>query len=347
MNKGLERKGNLLGIIGALRCGGAMSQSRLKDCCGLRASTVSYLVRDLKACGLVKDLGRALGNGKAGKPGSIVALNNDLASFLGIYAEDDRLDALVVGIDEATLDERHVRFEEFRVEEAIFSTIRQTLERYPNIRGVGVAIKAMVLDDGTIRSGRRHDAAGGESFWHFSGLRERLGDAFPQMLIAVENDANCAAVRFHYQNRRETQNLIVCLLNRDPFGIGCGLLVNGCLFRGASGAAGEFYDGDKRLRGLAESLFGGEDFIERFVPAILPRVMDAVCLLDPERVVLAGSFFDGLGEAGRMAVEKAFKASPAPVSVMGGIRELSPAKGAALLVTDDYIAAFIEEVKKR
>ena len=347
MNKGHERKKNLLSIIDTLQRCGALTQSQLKDHCGLQASTVSYLIKDLEACGFIRDLGRTSNNGKAGKPGSMIALNNDKASFLGIYAEDNSLDAHLVGIDEATLEEQHVKFGDLQIEEAISSLILRALEQHPQIKGVGIAIKAIVHHDGSIRSARRQDSRGGEGFWNFAGMRDKLRQAFPSILIAVENDANCAAMLHLHQTGRRMDNLIVCLINENPFGIGCGLIVKGQLFRGSTGAAGEFFDPDSRLRALAETLTGKEDFLDRFVPAILPALTDALYLMDPEMLVLTGSMFDGLEEDQMRCIQQAFRASPVSIRVKGGPEQLNPANGAALLVTNDYIAGFIEEVKKR
>ena len=347
MNKGHERKRNLFFIIDALQRCGALTQSQLKDRCGLQASTVSYLIKDLEECGFIRDLGRTSNNGKAGKPGSMIALNNDKASFLGIYAEDNSLDAHLVGIDKATLEEQHVTFADLQIEEAISSLIREALERHPQIKGVGIAIKAIVHHDGSIRSARRQNAKGGEGFWNFAGMRDKLRQAFPNILIVVENDANCAAMLHLHQTGRRMDNLIVCLINKNPFGIGCGLIVNGRLFRGSTGAAGEFFDPDSRLRLLAETLAGEEDFLNRFVPAILPALIDALHMVDPEMLILTGSMFEGMGEDVRRGIERAFRSSPVSIQVKGGQEQLNPANGAALLVTNDYIAGFIEEVKKR
>ena len=347
MNKGHERKKNLLSIIDTLQRCGALTQSQLKDHCGLQASTVSYLIKDLEACGFIRDLGRTSNNGKAGKPGSMIALNNDKASFLGIYAEDNSLDAHLVGIDESTLEEQHVILGDLKIEDAISSLIRMELAQHPQIRGVGIAIKAIVHHDGSIRSARRQNAKGSEGYWNFTGMRDKLRQTFPNILTAVENDANCAAMLHLHQTGRRMDNLIVCLINKNPFGIGCGLIVNGQLFRGATGAAGEFFDPDSRLRVLAETTTGEEDFLDRFIPAIQPALMDALYMMDPEMLVLTGSMFEGMGEDLRRKIEQAFRPSPVSIQVKGGHEQLNPANGAALLVTNDYVASFIEEVKKR
>ncbi|NLA54372.1 MAG: ROK family transcriptional regulator [Clostridiales bacterium] len=347
MNKGVERKHNLSDVIEALQRYGGMTQTQLKDRCGLLASTVSYTVRDLKKFGFIIELGQVPSDGRPGKPGSLIGLNNEKAAFLGIYAEDNFLDAQIIGIDETTLHQSRHIFEDMQVEKTIFKVIHQSLKTYPQIRGVGVAIKGIVYNDGTIRSGKRTDGKGSEGFWSFASLGSGLAEAFPQLIFAVENDANCAAVQYHHLTCREKENLVVYLLNKNPFGIGCGILVGGQLYRGYKGAAGEFFEKDSRLRDLADSLEGNSDFLTRYLPALVPHILQTAWLLDPEEVVLAGSYFDNLSQEDILAAKALFSASSVKIRIKGGILELNPARGAALLVTNGYITSFIEEVKKR
>ena len=86
MNKKTERKQNLRLIVEALQQLGPVAQIRLKEFCNLQASTVSYLINDLKQQNLVVDIGKEDTQGRVGKPGNMVGLNNREAAFLGMYA---------------------------------------------------------------------------------------------------------------------------------------------------------------------------------------------------------------------------------------------------------------------
>ena len=345
MNKGMERKQNLLQIIEMLRRHGAMTQALLKGYCQLQASTVSYLVNDLKRIGLVVDSGRTQQEGRVGKPGVLVQLNNDQVSFLGIYAEDNQLDVYLIGVDGTQLAYEQIVFDQPSVEDTIFAAIRRKLAMYGQIKGVGIAVKAIVYKDGSIKSGKRTDAAQG--FWSFAGLSARLNEAFPGLVIAVENDANCAATLCQYRHVDQNQNLVVYLLNKAPFGLGCGLVMNGSIYQGHRGAAGEFFEKNTKLRELAESLTQEKDIVERFLPSILPHVLETAYLLDPQLVVLCGSYVDGLGQQYIQAIQRLFADVPAPVQIAAGAEALNPAKGAALLATNGYMLRLVEEVNKR
>ena len=350
MNKGLERKHNLLKVISALQREGGLTQAQLKERCGLLASTVSYLVADLRKFHLIKDLGQVPSGGRVGKPGFLIGLDHQEASFLGLYAQDDRLQTQVIGIDHRLLDRRQIDFDDLGVEEAIINTIREQLRRYPQIRGVGIAIKGIVSKDGNISSHRRSDKKGREGFWGFKGLPDTLQRIFPRVLFSVENDANCAAVHYHHKSCQKHQYLVVYLLNSRPFGLGCGILIDGNIYRGASGAAGEFFEKDSRLRELADSFdeqHEKEGFVRHFIPAILPHMLQTAWMLDPHELILAGSFMDSLAQTDLQEVKIQLEGAQIPSGVKAHINRLDPARGAALLVSQRFVTDLLKEVDKR
>ena len=124
MNKKTERKENLRLIIDTLRLSGPLAQARLKESCSLQASTVSYLVNDLRMCNLVVDIGKEDTQGRVGKPGNTISLNNEKAQFLGVYVEDDCLHAYLIGIDGKTLGYEYVEYTPSDVEKMIFAIIK-------------------------------------------------------------------------------------------------------------------------------------------------------------------------------------------------------------------------------
>lgn len=346
MNKKSERKQNLALLIGTLRRYGPLTQAQLKEHCGVQASTISYLVNDLKKSNLLIDLGQVEQNGRVGKPGNILALNGDAIQVLGIYVEDELLHVQRIGLDGKTYTSQAVPFDGEHVQEAVTSMIEEQLRQNPTLKGIGLAIKAIVYNDGSIRSGLRH-SPGGEEVWNFSGLPGALRQMFPHIPILVENDANCAAALYYYENCLRNGNLVVYLLNKDPFGIGLGLVMQGGVYRGSKGAAGEYYDQDANIRHLGERLRTEEDFVTQFIPAILPHIFQTSYLVDPECVVISGTYFESFQPESLAALEATFQPLPVPVRIASGERRLNPAKGVALLATNNFVSSFVEEVTKR
>lgn len=347
MNKKTERKQNFVCLIETLRRYGPLTQARLKEYCGVQASTVSYIVNDLKKSSLLIDTGQIEQNGKVGKPGNLLTLNGDANQVLGIYVEDDLLHVYCVGLNGKTYISQEVPFDGEHVQDAVSSAIEGQLKDTPALRGIGLAIKAIVYKDGKIRSGLRHSPGGGGETWNFSDLPGALRQAFPQIPILVENDANCAAALYHYEHRLQNGNLAVYLLNKTPFGIGLGLITQGGVYKGATGAAGEYFDQDGHIRRMAEEVRTENDLVTQLIPAILPHILQTIYLIDPECIVLSGSYFESLQPASLAGIEELFQPLPIPVHVAGGDQRLNPAKGVALLAINNYIASFVEEVTKR
>ena len=75
-------------------------------------------------------------------------------------------------------------------------------------------------------------------------------------------------------------------------------------------------------------------------------MMETAYLLEPECIVLAGSYLNKLSERELKSLEPLWDGMPVPVVVAGGEEHLNPAKGAALLVTDKFIETIIEEVMR-
>lgn len=346
MNKKTERKENLRLIIDTLRLSGPLAQARLKESCSLQASTVSYLVNDLRTCNLVVDIGKEDTQGRVGKPGNTISLNNEKAQFLGVYVEDDCLHAYLIGIDGKTLGYEYVEYAPNDVEKMIFAIIETNLKAHHSIQGIGITIKAIVYNDGRIKSGIRRGSQDGKVSWDLVDLPDNLKEAFPDVPIIIENDANSAAALYRYTQKCD--NFVLYILNDIPFGIGCGLMVNGKVYRGFTGAAGEFFVKDLKVRQIYADVDAKVGTADKIIPVILPHILQTAYLLDPERIVLTGSLFRNLSGQELENAYAYFGDVPMMVDIDGGEeQQLNPARGAAMLAIDDYIQRFVEEVAKR
>jgi predicted NBD/HSP70 family sugar kinase/antitoxin (DNA-binding transcriptional repressor) of toxin-antitoxin stability system len=101
--------------------------------------------------------------------------------------------------------------------------------RYPeHLIGIGVEIGGHVHDGEIIRSFNVH--------WEDFSLADRLNAAFG-LPVVVENDANALAILERRFYGVKEDNLAVVLVTYQ--GIGCGLVLDGHLYRGSRGMAGE------------------------------------------------------------------------------------------------------------
>ena len=72
-------------------------------------------------------------------------------------------------------------------------------------------------------------------------LKKHLEDKF-SIPVVVENDANACVWAEHLRNFPKNNNIIYLFS-----GVGCGLLINGSLFRGKNGAAGEVFINQQKV----------------------------------------------------------------------------------------------------
>lgn len=343
-----ERKRGLEVIMDKIRISGPMTQTELKEESNLLGSTASYLVNDLKNIGLLVDSGELIHRNGPGKPAAVLKLNSELASFIGIYLEDYSIKMYVTGLDGEVLEKRTVPMDHFKeIEKLMKRSIKGIVSAYPNIRGIGIAVKGIVYNDGAIKFGYR--AGIREENWKLHGLQKALESAFPEIHIVIENDANCAAVLFQYRQRRKNMNLILYLLNISPFGIGCSILQEGNLYRGFSGSAGQYFEKSSYFSRNKDLKSGAPEEIEHCIHEIMSHVRMSGFLLDPERIILSGSIFDDIDEERQEKLERliADYKLPFKVSMTRGNKEFNPACGAALISTNHYISRMIDKVGVR
>lgn len=111
--------------------------------------------------------------------------------------------------------------------EEIFETIAQVLQ--PKVRGIGICVPSMVKD------GVVYHAANIPS-WHEVPVKKILEKRFG-IPAFVNNDAKCFALgEFHYGFGRGHKNLVGLIVGT---GLGCGVIINGKLYSGTNGGAGE------------------------------------------------------------------------------------------------------------
>jgi glucokinase len=155
-------------------------------------------------------------------------------------------------------------------------------------------------------------------------MRERLG-----MPVAVDNDANCAALAEWRHGAATGMNHVVLLTLGT--GIGGGLVLDGKLYRGAVGAAAELGHmvvdengpacfGDCRGRGCLEALASGSALARDAAAAGLPASGEEVTRLamagDPQAIALLAALGTHLG-AGIAGLAMIF--NPEVVVVGGGL----------------------------
>nr|WP_232328081.1 ROK family transcriptional regulator [Kibdelosporangium sp. MJ126-NF4] len=232
------RRANLAWVIRVLREQGGLSRAQLAVLSGLSKATVSTLVAELTARGLVRAGGVAAGG--QGRPGQIVELDSDGVRGIGLEIGVDHLAVTSVDTTGTVVADRQVAFDVLsagvdrtidKLAEVADAELADVMGAYP--AGITVSIPGLVdTAQGVVRLSPRlrwREAPVAD------GLAGRLG--FPLEKISVDNDANLSATaEYEAGGMRGTPDLVYVT---GDFGIGAGVVAGGRLVRGSIGYAGE------------------------------------------------------------------------------------------------------------
>jgi predicted NBD/HSP70 family sugar kinase len=223
-------------IVDVIRSEGEISRTELARRSLLTEATISKIVKSLLEDGIIVESGFAKSTG--GKRPVLLRLNDQTLYAAGITLDVTRCVIVLCGLDGAEVDRCEIegigRDEPPHVTDRVAAALQRLLNgrrtRPESIVGVGVASGGRGFSPG-----RRMNAApvdGWESFPIEEELASRTGFA-----VIRENDANCAALGEYWTTGGSpTRDFITLYL---AYGIGCGLIIAGAIYRGISGQAGE------------------------------------------------------------------------------------------------------------
>lgn len=351
------RRHNLALVLHEVAAGEPVSRAGVAARTGLTRGTVSSLVEQLLADGLLTELAAARGG--AGRPANPLQLNRSGPAGLGVEIGVDTVGACVVDLTGTVRAGRSVdsahrdRAPSVGLARAARLAAEVVDEAGLRIAGAGVALPGVIGPDGTLQRAPNlphwTDVAAHTAF---SGLLDRLPDSrLTGLSVRSGNEADLAALAELWFGADDGPADF--LFVSGGIGVGGGVVLGGELFRGAGGRAGELghvvVDPDGAAcrcggRGCLEQVVGQPALLRAAgvatVPGLLARatgvlepaaralgvaLTGAVHLLDVRTVVLGGLFTE-LGEPLRRRVTDALAERVGPVDV----RLASPGTGGAL-----------------
>jgi predicted NBD/HSP70 family sugar kinase len=231
-NKGLIREINEALVLAELRGESLHSRADIARSTGLSGPTVTAITSRLIDRGLVEE--RATGASAGGRPPVLLGLRQRAGYVVGIKLTENRaigvladLDANVVARADAALA--------LPTPGAVVAGIVSTVEALApagqgRILGVGLGMGGVIdRDEGSVRHATYFD-------WHNEPLAKRLSDAIG-LPVLIDNDVNAlVASEQSWGAGRGVKNFAVVTIGR---GVGMGMVLDGRLFRGSRGGAGE------------------------------------------------------------------------------------------------------------
>ena len=230
-------------MLTALRERGAMSRAELARYVRVSPSTISAVVQELAADGLIVGTGEPPAHPpeqppRTGRPGLRLTLNPGAGTVAGVEFGFRRLRVELCDLAHNMIGSRACDLPEDHASADGLAAARRLLDEALAAAGLphGTLIGAGVSLPGPVR--QHPDVIKPSAIlpgWR--GVTGRDIEAALGVPVSIDNDSNLAALGEHVWGAG--QDCTDCVTIKFHNGIGCGLFVNGTLVRGAAGGAGE------------------------------------------------------------------------------------------------------------
>ena len=228
-------------VLNLIHRQGPISGAELAKRTKMRPSTVSGILKALSALGLIHEVGTGESTSLGGRKPVLWKIDKGGGVAIGIEVVLKKIITTVMDLESNILgqDSRRTRIfaDEHDLVNEIDHIVKQLLSKYQldakKVIGIGIGISGLI------------DTNKGEVI--LSTLFKKRNIPLRQLLdekigmgMIIENDANAAAFGESWLGRGKTaKHLIYIEVNEDITGIGCGIVIHGQVYRGASMCAGE------------------------------------------------------------------------------------------------------------
>ena len=228
-------RANLERVVRAVRLAGSLTQAEIARTTGLSAATVSNIVRELRDNGTVQVTPTSSG----GRRARSVALSGDAGIVVGVDFGHSHLRVAVGNLAHQVLAEQSEPIDVDasasqgfdRAEQLVARLVESTGIDRDKVLGVGLGVPGPIdVESGTL--GSTAILPGWSGINPRQELTDRLG-----VPVQVDNDANLGALgELVWGGGRGVKDLAYI---KVASGVGAGLVVDGRIYRGPGGTAGE------------------------------------------------------------------------------------------------------------
>ena len=317
------RRANLAVVLQLVAAEGERSRAGIALRTGLNKTTVSSLVAELIASGLLAETGEDEHPGRVGRPARLVRLNGGAVVGVGLELGVDALTVCALDLGGHVRRSVHAELDQVgsdpgpvlhRLAGHARAVIDELRREGARVAGIAVALPGLV--DARRRGLIVAPNVGWQDVPVSAVLDRELGEGRDGALpITVDNEANLAALAEHWEGAARDLDDVLCV--SGGVGIGAALLLGGELHRGAHGFAGELghVSVDPRGapcacggRGCLETVAGRDAVLARAgVPAAgpdggMPALVARAASEDPDTLTALGEAGHALGVALAAAV---------------------------------------------
>jgi glucokinase len=234
----LLRHTNALRVLKLLRESGSCSKADLVRASGLSAPTITNVVGDLLAAGLIKPLGEGESNG--GRPPDMISFKAERGCILAVKLTAESLSFLLVDLNGHPLDTNEMPLANRKttpdaicnyIGEEVRRVLRKHRKKREQLLAVVVGVPAITnVDDGIVLSISTLED------WRSVPLRAKL-NKIVDCLVIIENDTNLAAQGERYCGAAQGEETFI-LIHIGP-NVGAGIVLGGQIYHGSQWSAGE------------------------------------------------------------------------------------------------------------
>lgn len=233
-DQALVKKINMSIVLNTIIRYAPLSRVKVSELTGLNKATVSNLVLELCEKHLLLESGPGESSGGRkprmllfnGKAGYAIGVEIRLKQMVAILTD---LEGRIIAENECLLEHHDVSSVLNRMVQLIKGLMQLVPPSHYGIVGVGVGVPGMVDSDGTVLFAPNLG-------WEMVPLRQLLEDEVG-VPVTIDNEANAGAQgELRFGAGRDAQHLLYISAGS---GIGSGIIINGELYKGARGYAGE------------------------------------------------------------------------------------------------------------
>lgn len=235
-SRDLIRAINRSAVLNTIRTNGLISRTQVARLTGLSPATISGITAELMEDDLI--LEKAPGNSRGGRRPILLALNPRAGYVAGLKLTEDHVVGAMTDLEATVIANHTSQLRDHALDTAIVTLadvvealmVRAGIAR-DKLLGVGVGL-AGIIDAG--QGVLRHSPIfGWRSAPFIELLRARL-----DVLVHIDNDVNTLTITEQlFGAGQGVENFLTVTVGR---GVGMGIVVNGQLYRGLNGGAGEF-----------------------------------------------------------------------------------------------------------
>ncbi|MBE6181087.1 MAG: ROK family transcriptional regulator [Rikenellaceae bacterium] len=235
--KGISYKNNIIkrNIIAYMAVNGESTLSELTKELHISVPTITKLVQELVEENIVTDLGKVETPG--GRRPNIFGLANSAIYFAGVSVGRDNMQFLITDLQNNIIVEKTDRTFELLDRPQCLEHICANIETFVNTCGID---RNKILGLGVCMTGRVNPDTG-RSYRYFTSSEQSLREILEERIgirVLFENDtrARCYA-EYNCGKLKDESNVLYLHMGR---GIAIGIVIDGQLYYGKSGFAGEF-----------------------------------------------------------------------------------------------------------